>query len=84
MAPTWRIACSNSFEMLFPLMIISPCVMDINPTIMRMVVVFPAPLGPRNPNISPFGTSNVKLSMTVVRPIRLVTPRRLTMGSLLM
>jgi len=37
-----------------------------------MVVVFPAPLGPRKPRISPFFTMKETRSTAVVRPYRLV------------
>src|ERR1039457_7482092 len=40
----------------------------------RMVVVFPAPLGPRKPTIWPFSTSKEILSTATVRAYRLVRP----------
>src|SRR5215469_13591528 len=40
---------------------------------MRMVVVLPAPLGPRKPTIWPFATSNEISSTAVVRAYRLVS-----------
>src|SRR5690242_10961069 len=43
----------------------------------RMVVVFPAPLGPRNPTIWPFSTSKEILSTATVRAYRLVNPSTL-------
>src|ERR1017187_6071932 len=43
----------------------------------RMVVVFPAPLGPRKPTIWPFSTSNEMLSTATVRAYRLVRPSTL-------
>src|SRR5262245_60055474 len=43
----------------------------------RMVVVFPAPLGPRKPTICPFSTSNEMLSTATVRAYRLVRPSTL-------
>src|ERR1700686_2086212 len=39
----------------------------------RMVVVFPAPFGPRKPTICPFATSNEMWSTAVVRAYRLVS-----------
>src|SRR5215470_10366926 len=39
---------------------------------MRMVVVLPAPLGPRNPTIWPFSTENEMWSTAVVRAYLLV------------
>src|SRR5438270_7784347 len=38
----------------------------------RMVVVFPAPLGPKKPTICPFSTSKEMLSTATVRAYRLV------------
>ena len=43
--------------------------------IMRMVELFPAPLGPRNPNTSPWPTSKSTASTAVNVPNRLVRPR---------
>src|SRR6185436_3754890 len=43
----------------------------------RIVVVFPAPLGPRNPTICPFSTSNEMLSTATVRAYRLLRPSTL-------
>src|SRR5579864_6980571 len=40
---------------------------------MRMVVVLPAPFGPRKPTICPLATSNVIWSTAVVRAYRLVS-----------
>src|SRR5947208_2393931 len=40
-----------------------------------MVVLFPAPLGPRNPNTSPRLTANETPSTAVNGPNRLVSPR---------
>jgi len=45
-----------------------------------MVVVFPAPFGPRNPTICPFSTVKDMLSTAVVRPYRLVRPSTLIIG----
>src|SRR5436189_3611025 len=44
------------------------------PTIIRIVVVFPAPLGPRKPNTLPGRTSNDSPSTAVKSPNRFVTP----------
>ena len=38
---------------------ISPSVGEMRPMIMRMVVVFPAPLGPSSPRTTPAGTSKL-------------------------
>ena len=35
---------------------------------MRMVVLLPAPFGPRNPRISPFSTTNETSSMALMGP----------------
>src|SRR6476646_3719350 len=43
----------------------------------RIVVVFPAPLGPRKPTICPFSTSKEMLSTASVRAYRLVRPSTL-------
>src|SRR5579871_866117 len=43
----------------------------------RMVVVFPAPFGPRNPTIWPFSTSKEMLSTATVRAYRFVRPSTL-------
>src|SRR5580658_6151329 len=44
---------------------------------MRMVVVLPAPLGPRKPTICPLSTSKEMLSTATVRAYRLVRPSTL-------
>src|SRR5450755_3470610 len=44
---------------------------------MRIVVVLPAPLGPRKPTICPFSTSKEMLSTAIVRAYRLVRPSTL-------
>ena len=44
---------------------------------MRMVVVFPEPLGPRNPNTDPRGTAKSMLFTATWWPKRLVSPRGL-------
>src|SRR6476661_4838105 len=43
----------------------------------RMVVVFPAPFGPRKPTICPFSTSKEMLSTATVRAYRLDRPSTL-------
>src|SRR5687767_15419037 len=53
-------------------MVTVPCVGLIRPTSMRMVVVLPAPFGPRKPKTSP-GRSSKETSSTIVRlPMTLV------------
>src|SRR5438270_14101672 len=43
----------------------------------RIVVVFPAPFGPKKPTICPFSTSKEMLSTAIVRAYRLVRPSTL-------
>src|ERR1051326_1667071 len=43
----------------------------------RIVVVFPAPFGPKKPTICPFSTSKEILSTATVRAYRLVSPSTL-------
>src|SRR3989304_6302774 len=50
---------------------------------MRMVVVLPAPFGPRKPRISPFSTRNEIPSTAVARPYLLVRPSTSIMRSYL-
>ena len=45
------------------------------PASMRMVVVLPAPFGPRNPTISPSPTAKVMPATASTSPKRLVTSR---------
>ena len=49
-----------------------PCEGGNTPARMRMVVLLPAPLGPRKPTISPAATSNETSSIAVKAPKRLV------------
>jgi len=44
------------------------------PVSILMVVVFPAPFGPRNPNSSPSGTLKEISSTAVIAPNRFVNP----------
>ena len=46
----------------------------------RMVVVLPAPLGPRRPKIWPVGMSTVKSSMAWIGPKCLESPVQVIMG----
>src|SRR3954465_9477741 len=50
------LASMGSSTMLWPPMVTSPSVGGMKPVIMRMVVLLPAPFGPRKPNTSPFST----------------------------
>src|SRR5215218_2406298 len=53
-------------------MLTVPAVGRIRPTSMRIVVVLPAPFGPRKPNTSPACTSNEALSTMVRGPMTFV------------
>src|ERR1051325_5451092 len=75
MQPMQRMACSNSRRMSWPQMVTVPAVGRMRPTSMRMVVVFPAPFGPRKPNTSPGWRSNETLSTIVRLPMTLVRLR---------
>src|SRR2546428_7504296 len=52
-----------------------PLVGQSRPSSSRMVVVLPAPLGPRKPKVSPARTENDAPSMPRRRPYRLVSSR---------
>src|SRR5712692_1084245 len=73
MHPTQLSAFSKSRRTSNPQIVTLPVVGLIRPTSMRMVVVFPAPFGPRNPKTSPGLSVNetpstmVRLPMTFVR-----------------
>src|ERR1700751_1478824 len=56
-------------------MVTVPDVGRSRPRMSRIVVVLPAPFGPRNPVILPGATLNDKLSTATVSPYRLVRPR---------
>src|SRR3954453_9829202 len=51
-----------------------PAVGRSRPSSSRMVVDFPAPLGPRNPNTSPGATSSDRSDSASVAPNRLLRP----------
>src|SRR5687768_16452152 len=51
-----RLASIGLSTMLWPPTVTSPSVGGMKPVIMRMVVLLPAPLGPRKPNTSPLST----------------------------
>src|SRR5258706_5671436 len=59
-----------------PVTVTRPDEAVLNPAIMRMVVVLPAPLGPRKPTISPLSTENVRSWTMVLEPNRLETDSR--------
>src|SRR5258706_10795763 len=56
----------------------------VMPTIMRMVVVLPAPLGPRKPKTRPARTSKLRSSTAVKSPKRFVTFSTRNVASLLL
>jgi hypothetical protein len=56
----------------FPIIEPVPAVGLISPSNIRMVVVFPEPFGPTNPQIVPSGTSNVAFSTAAISPYRLL------------
>src|SRR5882762_1666807 len=61
-----------------PATVTRPEVAAVNPAIIRMVVVLPAPFGPRNPTISPFPTVKDRSWMIVLAPYRFETDSRAT------
>src|SRR5687768_14771161 len=60
-----------------------PAVGRRKPVIIRMVVVLPAPLGPRRPSTSPGWASKLTSSTATVAPKRLVTPSTSTLVPLM-
>ena len=68
MKPSDAFARSGSAAMSWPLTAIRPEVGFNSPAIIRSVVVFPAPFGPRKPWISPGCTSSVTPSTAVNGP----------------
>src|SRR6266704_1151557 len=60
-----------------PATVAVPEVGNRNPVRMRIVVVFPAPFGPRKPTICPFSTSNEMSLTATVRAYRFVRPSTL-------
>ncbi len=72
MQPTWAMASSKREAMSSPRMRTVPRSGRASPTSMRIVVVFPAPLGPRNPKTSPARTSKETSETASRRPKRFV------------
>src|SRR6056297_29553 len=62
-------------------MVALPAVGVVSPTIMRIVVDLPAPLGPRKPTTRPAGSSKLMSSTATWSPKRLVRPRTTTGAS---
>ena len=63
--PRAALAASGSSMTSWPQMLAVPAVGVMNPASMRMVVVLPAPLGPRKPSTSPGLTSKLTSSTAV-------------------
>src|SRR6266498_3456631 len=61
-------------------MLALPAVGATRPSSVRKVVVFPAPLGPRNPTTVPWSTSKLRLSTATTSPNRLVSPSMVMTG----
>src|SRR6185503_20058470 len=68
MKPSARLAASGSRARSRPAIVTRPEVGFSSPAMMRMVVVLPAPLGPRKPWISPAATSRLTPSTAVKSP----------------
>src|SRR5207245_10816321 len=68
MKPSEALAASGSAARSWLLMVTFPLVGLSRPAIMRMVVVLPAPLGPRKPWISPGSTERLTPSTAVRGP----------------
>jgi len=63
-----------------PATVPEPSVGASRPQSMRMVVLFPAPFGPRKPKISPRAVSKLTWSTAVNLPKRRVSPSTRTAG----
>ena len=69
------ISCTSAlFPMSCPPIEAVPLVFEMRQVSIRTVVVFPAPLGPRNPKTSPSSTRRVSASTAVTSPNFLVRP----------
>ncbi len=68
MYPTRRFTSIGWVKTSNPATEADPSVGGRKPVRILIVVVFPAPLGPRNPRISPFFTSNVTSRMAARSP----------------
>src|SRR5262245_42713782 len=80
MYPMWRLMASVSLAMSKPATEPRPAVGRSSPARILMVVVLPAPFGPRKPKISPGRTAKVTPSTAVKRPKPLVSPSTSTAG----
>src|SRR5260221_14563747 len=68
MKPSEALAASGAWARSWPLMVIRPLEGLRSPAMMRMVVVLPAPFGPRNPWISPGSTERLTPFTAVEEP----------------
>src|SRR5260221_11189807 len=68
MKPREAFAASGAWARSWPLMVIRPLEGLSSPAMMRMVVVLPAPFGPRNPWISPGSTERLTPFTAVEEP----------------
>src|SRR6185437_2997972 len=80
MAPTWASACSRCSARDRPAIRIVPAEGLVRLTSIRITVVLPAPLWPRNPKAQPTGTVRFRSETAVRLPKRLVRPRVSMMG----
>src|ERR1035441_7372455 len=80
MAPTRASTCSRWPARDWPAIRMVPADGWVRLTSIRMTVVLPAPLWPRNPNAQPAGTVRLKSETAVRKPKRLVSPRVSMMG----
>src|SRR5438552_9400963 len=81
MKPREAFAASGAWARSWPLMVIRPLEGLSRPAMMRMVVVLPAPFGPRNPWISPGSTERLTPSTAVKEPYVLTRASTAIMGS---
>src|SRR5689334_4222122 len=81
MKPREALAASGACARSWPLMVIRPLVGLSRPAMMRMVVVLPAPFGPRKPWISPGATERLTPSTAVKDPYLLTRVSTAIMAS---
>src|SRR6478609_6978897 len=72
--PICSIAFVNCFDTLYPQIEIEPAVGRIKPTSIRIVVVLPAPFGPKKPNTSPLFSSKSIFLIISRFPITFFSP----------
>src|SRR5688572_28486065 len=81
MKPREALAATGSRARSWPLMVTLPLVGLSRPAMMRIVVVLPAPFGPRKPWISPGSTARLTLSTAVNDPYLLTSASTAIMWS---